>query len=114
MKTQLVFLILGAGAWLAAIPEAGALPPAAHPETGVVTAIDYASRSISIRTKSGAGPKLFVWNDRTRFSHGGCCVQSRIEQGQSVRVYYRREYGRNVLREVTARSVSSACRASPK
>ena len=114
MKTQLALIAVVAGALLAATPEAGALPPTAHLETGVVTTIDCASRSISIQPKPGAGAKTFVWNDSTRFSHRGGCAQARIQQGQSVRVYYRREYGGNVLREVSAKSVPSECHAASK
>ncbi len=114
MKTQLGLIGLAAGALLAATPEARAFPPTAHLETGVVTVIDCVNRSISIQPKPGAGAKTFIWNDSTRFSHRGGCAQAGIEQGQSVRVYYRREYGRNVLREVTAKSVPSECHTASK
>ena len=59
MKTQLGLIALAAGALLAATPEAGALPPTAHLETGVVTAIDCATHSISIQPKPGAEAKTF-------------------------------------------------------
>ena len=114
MKTQLALIAVVAGALLAATPEVGALPPTAHLETGVVTTIDCASRSISIQPKPGAEVKTFVWNDSTRFSHRGGCAQAGIEQGQSVRVYYRREYGRNVLREVIAKGTTAECHAASK
>ena len=114
MKTQLALIAVVAGALFAATQEAGAPPPTAHLETGVVTAIDCASRTISIQPKPGAEAKTFVWNDSTRFSHRGGCAQGGIEQGQSVRVYYRREYGQNVLREVTAKSTPAECHASCK
>ena len=114
MKTQLGLIGLAAGALLAATPEAGALPPTAHLETGVVTVIDCVNRSISIQPKPGAAAKSFVWNDGTRFSHRGGCAQSGIEQGQTVRVYYRREYGQNVLREVNAKGASNECHSERK
>jgi hypothetical protein len=114
MKTQLALIAIVAGALLAATPKAGALPPTAHLETGVVTAIDCATHSISIQPKPGAEAKTFVWNDSTRFSHRGGCAQGGIEQGQSVRVYFRREYGQNVLREVSAKSAPAECHASRK
>ena len=109
MKPQLALIALAAGALLAATQESGALPPTAHLETGVVTTIDCASRSISIQPRPRAGAKTFVWNDSTQFSHRGGCAQTGIEQGQSVRVYYRREYGKNVLREVTAKNTPAEC-----
>ena len=114
MKTQLALIAIAAGALLAATQEASALPPTARSETGVVTIIDCASHSISIQPKPGAAAKSFVWNDSTRFSHRGGCVQGGIEQGQTVRVYYRREYGQNVLRQVTAKSAPAECHASCK
>lgn len=114
MKTQLGLIALAAGALLAATPEASAFPPTAHLETGVVTAIDCVSRSIAIQPKPGASAKNFVWNDGTRFSHRGGCAQGGIEQGQTVRVYYRREYGQNVLREVSAKGASNECHSERK
>jgi hypothetical protein len=114
MKTQLALIALAAGTLLAASPEACALPPTAHRETGVVTAIDCVNRSIAIQPKPGAEVKTFVWNDSTRFSHRGGCAQGGIDQGQSVRVYYRREYGQNVLREVIAKGTTAECHAASK
>lgn len=49
MKARLALIALAAGALLAVSSEARALPPTAHLETGVVTAIDCATRSISIQ-----------------------------------------------------------------
>lgn len=114
MKTRLALIVLAAGTLLAATPEARAFPPTAHLETGVVTVIDCVNRSISIQPKPGAAPKSFVWNDGTRFSHRGGCAQGGIEQGQTVRVYYRREYGQNVLREVSAKGTPNECHSGRK
>jgi len=114
MKTRLALIVLAAGTLLAATPEARAFPPTAHLETGVVTAIDCVNRSIAIQPKPGAAAKSFVWNDGTRFSHRGGCAQGGIEQGQTVRVYYRREYGQNVLREVNAKGASNECHSERK
>lgn len=49
------------------------------------------------------------WNDSTRFSLKGGCAKSSFDSGQTVRVWYRRETGQNVLREVTTKGVFGAC-----
>ncbi|MBX3732872.1 MAG: hypothetical protein KF791_09785 [Verrucomicrobiae bacterium] len=114
MKSRLDLIALAVGALLTASPKARAFPPTAHLEIGVVTGINCATRSISIQPKPGAAAKSFIWNDSTRFSHRGGCAHGGIEQGQTVRVYYRREYGQNVLREVSAKSAPAECHAVRK
>jgi hypothetical protein len=63
--------------------------------------------------KVGLASRSFVWNDSTRFRANGAAVGAeRVTPGQRVRVFYRREVGRLVLREVTLESnaARSPCR----
>lgn len=107
MKTTTLTSLLFGATLLATTPSLWALPPRQHSASGVVEAIDCASRTITLRVKEGAAPLSLVWNDGTRFTRKGGCAKSGFDNGQTVRVSYRREYGQNMLREVSAKAVST-------
>ena len=109
MKTPTLSLLLMAVMLLAATPGAWALPPRQHSVNGVVEAIDCATRTITLKPKDGAAPLNFVWTDDTRFTSKGGCAKCGLKAGQSARLSYRREVGRNVLREVSTKGTSSDC-----
>lgn len=106
MKRQLLSIAVAAGTVLAAAMDVHALPPLRHSVNGVVEEINCASRTITIKSKDGAPPLTFVWNDRTRFLRRGGCAKCGIVPGQTVHAWYRREFGQNVLREVTTNRTS--------
>ena len=109
MRRQLISIAIAAGTVLAAIPDVQAMPPRQHSVDGVIETIDCASRTITLKSTDGAAPLTFVWNDSTRFSPKGGCAKCSFDSGQTVHVWYRREIGQNVLREVTTKGVSAAC-----
>lgn len=112
MKTQLGLIALAAGALLAATPEAGALPPRQHSASGVVEAINCTNRTIILKSKDAAAPLILFWNESTRFKQTGSCARQGFEAGQTVRGWYRREAGRNVLREVSTKADAANCCAT--
>ena len=111
MKPNLIPIAVAAGLLLAATNESWALPPRQHSASGMVQAIDWANRTVTLTTKNGAAPLTFVWNEGTRFSRTGGCIKCSLDSNQSVRVWYRREVGQNVLREVTTKNASTECGA---
>ena len=111
MKPNFISITVAAGLLLAATNSGWAFPPRQHSISGVVDAIDCASRTITLKSKDGAAPMTFVWNDSTRFSHKGGCAKCSLDSGQTVRVSYRREVGQNVLREVSTKGASVDCGA---
>src|SRR6266540_3869558 len=109
MKTKFIPIAVAAGLLLAATNTGWARPPRTHSLRGVVESIDCASQTIALKSKEGAAPLTFVWNDSTRFSRKGGCAKCSLDSGQTVRVSYSRELGKNVLREVSTKSASAAC-----
>lgn len=107
MKTTTLASLLFGATLLATTPSLWALPPRQHSASGVVEGIDCASRTITLTSKDGVVPLTFVWNDSTRFTRKGGCVKCSLSSGQPVQVWYRREVGRNVLREVNTKDVST-------
>lgn len=112
MKRQLISIAIAAGTVLAAIPDVQAMPPRQHSVNGVIETIDCASRTLTLKSKDGAAPLTFVWNDSTRFSRKGGCAKCSFDSGQTVQGWYRREVGQNALREVSTKSASAACGAA--
>ena len=111
MKAHFLLITVAAGLLLAATPNLWALPPRQHSASGVVQVIDCASRTMTLTTKDGAAPLTFVWNDSTRFSRTDGCIKRSLGSKQTVRVWYRREVGQNVLREVSTKDASTECGA---
>lgn len=114
MKPNFILITVAAGLLLAATNSGWALPPLQHSVSGVIEAIDCASRTITLRSKAGAVPVTFVWNDSTRFTKKGGCAKCSFDSGQTVRVSYRREVGQNVLREVSPKRDFAGCAAACK
>jgi hypothetical protein len=114
MKSNFILILVGAGLLLAATNTSWARPPRTHSLRGVVESIDCASQTIALTSKDGATPLTFVWNDSTRFSRKGGCAKCSLDAGQTVRVWYSRELGQNVLREVSTKSPSTGCGAACK
>lgn len=114
MKTQKLILLLMAVMLLVATPGAWALPPRQHSVSGVVGAIDCPTRTITLKPKDGAAPLNFVWNESTRFTNKGGCAKCGLKAGQSTRLSFRREVGRNVLREVSTKGTTTECGAGCK
>lgn len=112
-KNRLYLLAVTAAALSlnATTPNLWAVPPRQHSASGVVQVIDCANRTMTLTTKDGAAPLTFVWNDSTRFSRTGGCIKRSLSSKQTVRVWYRREVGQNVLREVTSKDASTECGA---
>ncbi len=109
MKPNFILFTVAAGLLLAATNSGWAMPPFQHSVSGVVEAIDCASRTVTLKPKDGAAPLTFVWNDSTRFTKKGGCAKCSLNSGQTIRVSYRREVGQNVLREVSAKGAFGGC-----
>lgn len=111
MKTRMLTSLLCGATLLAVTTSAWALPPRQHSVSGMVEAIDCASRTITLKPKDGAAPLTFVWNESTRFTRKGGCAKCGLASGQSASVSYRREVGQNVLREVSTKGAVTDCSA---
>lgn len=111
--TTLTALLIGA-TLLATMPNATALPSRQHSVNGVVEAIDCTSQTITLKSKDGGEPLTFVWNESTRFTKKGGCAKCSLDSGQTVKVWYRREVGQNVLREINTKGTTTDCGAGCK
>ena len=105
MNTTLNILLLGGSLLLASVTQSGALPPRQHSVSGVITDIDHDARTITLAPSKGDQPLVFAWKDSTRFSQGWSriCLGA-LKSGETVKVYYRREVGQLVPREVSLRT----------
>ena len=105
MNTTLNILLLGGSLLLASVTQSGALPARQHSVSGVITDIDHDARTITLAPSNGDQPLVFDWKDSTRFSQGWSriCLGT-LQPGQPVKVYYRREVGQLVPREVSLRT----------
>lgn len=93
------FLIL-LGVTLATF-ETQARPPVQHPAQGVIQSIDVTNRTLVLTEPKAATNRIFIWKNSTRFRVGGQKVSpDSLHAGQPIKLYYRRESGRLVLREV--------------
>ena len=111
MILQLIKVLVAAGILLGATSNAWAMPPRTHSVSGVVDAIDCVRRTITLKTKNGAAPVTFVWDDSTRFTTIGGCAKCSFDSGQTVRVSYRRWVGQNVIRELSMKGTPAGCGA---
>ena len=105
MKLPKTILVLGCllalSLWLggADTPEPKLGPQS---DEGVILLMDYGGRNLTIHSAECGQRVLFFWNPDTRFIRGGQRVLAEsFEAGMEVRVFYRLEAGRNLLREVT-------------
>jgi len=87
-----------------------AFPPRQHSTTGIIKNIDFANRSVTLKEDKAWVARTFVWNDSTRFRMRGASLQAEaLQAGDTVRLSYRREVGRMVLREVSLKRVAERC-----
>jgi hypothetical protein len=114
MRSQFLAIWAAAGAFLTAITAGQGAPPRQHLVRGTLDKIDCSERTVTIKPLSNAQPMVFVWNDRTRFKNLSCCAGCSLATPDTVRVRYRREVGRNVLREVTPKGRPAECRHRTK
>jgi len=103
------FIPIAAGLLLAATNSGWALPPRQESASGQVAVIDRANRTLTLKSKDGGAPLTFVWNDSTRFSYKGGCAKCSFYSGQTVHVWYRRELGQDMLREMSAKGAACGC-----
>ena len=103
MKTKLLSSTVVAGLFFSATVSGWALPPRQHSITGVIESVDWTSRRISLKPAAATPALVLVWTDRTRFTKDAGCAKCNLAVGQAVSIYYRREVGQNVLREVSAK-----------
>ena len=81
--------------------ETQARPPVQHPAQGVVQSIELTNHTLVLTEPKAATNRIFIWKDSTRFRVGGQRTSpNSLHAGQPIKVYYRRESGRLVLREV--------------
>lgn len=99
MKLNFTPGALVTGLLLATAVSVRAVPPRQHAASGIIEQLDRSKRQLTL--KSAPGLEL-VWNGRTRFV--GHCPGCQLAIGQTVKIYYRREVGQNVLREVSLKA----------
>ena len=105
MKTSLLIQSVAVAAFVAATANGWAMPPRQHSVSGVITDINRDAHTIKLALSKSNQPLVFVWKDSTRFSRGWSriCLGT-LQPGQPVKVYYRREIGQLVPREVSLRT----------
>lgn len=96
MKPNLILNAAVTSLLLATTASGWAIPPRQHAASGVIVELDRSQRRLTLKS---ASPLELVWSDRTRFV--GHCPACHLNVGQAVKIYYRREAGQNVLREVS-------------
>ena len=103
MKTRALNLFTGLiflGVMFASF-ESQARPPLQHPARGAIQSIDPTNHTLVLAEPKSTTNRVFVWKNSTRFRVGWHKASpDALRVGQSVKVYYRRESGRLVLREV--------------
>jgi hypothetical protein len=85
-----------------------------HSVSGIIASIDWTNRQITLKSVRNAPGLVLVWNDHTRFTKAvGCgagslkdvgCFSCGLAVGRRMNLYYRHEFGQNVLNEVRAPS----------
>ena len=106
--------ILPVAALLFASANSGwALPPRQHAVRGVIESIDQSTHTLTVTSTQGGKPLVFAWKDSTRFRQGWSRLCSgALQKGAPVKIYYRREIGQLVPREVNLRGDSGTSCAS--
>ena len=88
------------GVLLAAL-KTQARPPIQHAAQGVIQSVDLTNHTLALSEPKVATSRIFIWKDSTRFLVGGQKTSpNSLRAGQPIKVYYRRESGKLVLREV--------------
>ena len=105
MKTSLLIQSVAVAAFVAATANGWAMPPRQHSVSGVITDIDRDAHTITLAPSKSNQPLVFVWKGYTRFSRSWSriCLGT-LQPGQPVKVYYGREVGQLVPREVSLRT----------
>ena len=81
--------------------ESHALPPRQHAARGVIESVDQVKRTFVLLQPKSEQSRVFVWNDSTRFRRGWHKASpDMLRPGDEVKLWYRREIGRLVVREV--------------
>lgn len=120
MKLRLAHELFGALLVMTFLSSATAVyarPPLQHAQRGSIGTVDHAAHSFTLISTNDAARKIFVWNSGTSFwqksprpsanwisrvfSRGEKTTADSLLPGRSVRFYYRKEYGRLVVRGVT-------------
>ena len=82
-----------------------ALSPRQHSVSGVIESIDQSTHTLTVTPTKGGKPLVFAWKDSTRFRQGwGRLCSGALQEGAPVKIYYRREIGQLVPREVNLHS----------
>lgn len=96
MKNPVVLFL--AGALFGSAVSSRALPPSQHTLSGEITTVDQNANTFTVRSPAGR-PFSFVWNDSSRLRRNGDrCCSCILRAGLPVKVIYRTEIGRNVIR----------------
>ena len=107
MKKSLLIHSVAVAAFVSAPANGWAMPPRQHSVTGVITGIDRDAHTITLAPSKADKPLVFVWRNSTRFSKGwGRSCLGMLQPGRTVKVYYRREVGQLVPREVSLRTAA--------
>ena len=105
MKKSLLIQSVAVAAFMAAPANGWAMPPRQHSVFGVITDIDRDAHTITLAPSKSNQPLVFVWKGYTRFSRSWSRIcLGMLHPGQLVKVYYRREVGQLVPREVSLRT----------
>ena len=109
MKPSFSSFTVATGILLATTNAGWASSPRQHHFRSMVDVIECGSRSITLRSTDGNLPLTLVWNDSTWFPQKVGIAKRAPASGQTVHGWYRRELGRNVLRQLTVDGVSFGC-----
>ena len=105
MKAELTKLVLGIGLMLGFAISGWATTPRQHAVRGFIASIDQNTHALILAPDNQGKPLPLVWNGSTRFKQRRSHIcPSQLKTGASVRVSYRIEIGKLVLREVSLRS----------
>jgi hypothetical protein len=105
MRTKLTKMLLGTALLFTSAISSWALPPKQHAVRGVIESIDQSAHTLTVAPANGNKSLVFVWKDSTRFRQGWSRLCSgALQKGATVKIYYRREIGQLVPREVSLRS----------
>ena len=109
MKTSLLIQSVAVAAFVAATANGWAMPPRQHSVSGVITDIARDAHTITLAPSKGDQPLVFVWKNSTGVSRSWrrICLGT-LQPGQPVKVYFRREIGQLVPREVNLRTETKA------
>jgi hypothetical protein len=98
-------MLLGFALLFTTVSSSWAMPPRQHSLRGIVESIDQSTHTMTVAPMKGGQPLVFVWKDSTRFRQCWSRLCSgALQNGSPVKIYYRREIGQFVPREVNLQS----------